>query len=177
MQNPEPQAAEEAASSVGSWALVAATAVVTVTSLGFLAALGTPPGADYSAERTVSWFRDHRKNVRWAIWFLTVGRPFSDNVRVASPPASGTTPRYISHRSPRIHCPARRAIVVLGRPGASRGSARASRSSLHLRCGRDVWAGLHGDDHHDDRASHAACLTRPLRLSSVAGCPGCCRLR
>ena len=75
MQNPEPQAAEEAASSVGSWALVAATAVVTVTSLGFLAALGTPPGADYSAERTVSWFHDHREDVRWAIWFLTVGAP------------------------------------------------------------------------------------------------------
>jgi len=73
MDNPAPHFDQLGTRLVGSWALVIATSVVAVASLGFLAALGTPPGADFGVAQTVSWFRDHRDAVRWSIWFLTVG--------------------------------------------------------------------------------------------------------
>lgn len=69
---------EDAASTtraVGSWALVAFAAIVAATSLGAFATLGTPPGANYGGEETVSWFREHREAVRWSVWFFTVGAP------------------------------------------------------------------------------------------------------
>ena len=77
MQTAELQNTKQSKQVTGSWALIAATTVVAATSFGFLAALGTPPGADYSAVQTVSWFREHRESVHWLIWFATVGAPAS----------------------------------------------------------------------------------------------------
>jgi len=75
MEKPEDVHAESTKGSVDSWPLVASAAIVAGTSLGAFAPLGTPPGANYGGEETISWFRMHREAVRWSVWFFTVGAP------------------------------------------------------------------------------------------------------
>jgi hypothetical protein len=40
-------------------------------------ALGRPPGAADTGAQVVAWFREHRDGVRWSVWALTVGMPFT----------------------------------------------------------------------------------------------------
>jgi hypothetical protein len=55
--------------------LGAALAVLILYAVGVIA-LGSPPSASDTGEQVVTWFRQHREDVRWAVWAATVSIPF-----------------------------------------------------------------------------------------------------
>jgi hypothetical protein len=60
---------------VGSPALIGATVCYAVLTVVSLAGLGTLPAAAETGAQVVTWFREHRDGVRWAVWSTTVATP------------------------------------------------------------------------------------------------------
>jgi hypothetical protein len=60
---------------VGSRALIAATIVYAALTAVAFVAFGTLPAAAETGTQTVTWFREHREAVRWAVWSTTVATP------------------------------------------------------------------------------------------------------
>ncbi len=61
--------------SVGSRALLAATAAYAIIPGIGLIAFGTTPAAAETGTQVVTWFREHRDSVRWGVWAWTIGIP------------------------------------------------------------------------------------------------------
>jgi hypothetical protein len=60
---------------VGSTALLVATAAYGSLVVGGLAAFGMLPAASETGAELVSWFREHREAVRWFVWAGAVAAP------------------------------------------------------------------------------------------------------
>jgi hypothetical protein len=62
----------------GSKTLLAAALAVFVRYVESVPVLGSSPGAADTGDQVVRWFREHRDNVRWLVWLVTVSiRPFA----------------------------------------------------------------------------------------------------
>ncbi len=75
MQEPETITVQGTELRRGSPMLIVATVCYAILTGLALAALGTLPAAAETGEQVVTWFRQHRDGVRWAVWSTTVAMP------------------------------------------------------------------------------------------------------
>jgi hypothetical protein len=75
MQNFDSQFIQGKDERIGSRALLGATVAYGLLSGVALVAFGTLPAATETGAQLVTWFREHRESVGWAVWAFTVATP------------------------------------------------------------------------------------------------------